>query len=86
MMHSKKTSGAATIQEANELQRVLIQAAVEQLQRERKEGEVRAATLAAVARIVKDCGVEVDWMVNEQSQLKEMVSGLKLDMTAFNRR
>ena len=86
MMPSKKTSGAATIKEANELQRVLIQAAVEQLHRERKEGEVRAATLAAVARIVKDCGVEVDWMVNEQSQLKELVSGLKLDMTAFNRR
>ena len=84
-MPKNKSSGAATIHEANELQKVMIQAAVEQLERERATGEVKAATLAAVARIVKDCGVEVDWMTNEQEHLQELVAGLKLDYTAISR-
>jgi lysozyme family protein len=80
-MPRNKSKGAATVHEAHELQKLMIQAAIEQLERERQDGEVKAQTLSAIAKIVKDTGVEIDWLNDEVGHLNDMLSGLKLDFS-----
>lgn len=82
-MPQHKSKGAATVHEAHELQKLMLQAAIEQLERERAEGDVKAQTLSAIAKIVKDTGVEIDWLNDDSSHLNDLVSGLKLNYDHF---
>ena len=79
--------GGAEIGELNQLHAELVQAAREQLQREREAGEVKPQTLNVLRQLLSDSGVQPSRPVADaMERLRTQVDALNIDFSKVTSR
>ena len=84
MMNRRSKSKGATVEEVSALHKLALQALIQQLKTEMKDGNVKAATVTAALKLCSDSGVTAT--LSEESEIAELhslVDGLSLKPISY---